>query len=355
SPTASQNKTAQTKSAVSSGAVAATTQQKSPPVRSSASTEIIVSADESGDYVSINEAIRAARNGSRISVQPGLYAESLKIDKQIEIAGEGAARNIIVRSPDASCVLMQTDRAIIRNLTLQCAAGQAGKEVFGVDVSRGELTLQNCDVSSDSLACIGVRGQSTNALIRDCLIHDGADSGIYFFDSAAGTIEQCEIYRNKRAGVVIAQNANPTFKNCRVFSGENVGFFVYENGLGTIDDCDIFGHQDAEIAVTRGGSPVLRGCSIHNSNNSGVFVRDSGRALIEDCSIYENAAAGVAVDGASMVAVSASRINNNGKVAFRVKGGSIVRVENSDLRGNLLATWDTDAGVQIEKYGNQEY
>ncbi|HZH34303.1 MAG TPA: hypothetical protein VEX64_05645, partial [Pyrinomonadaceae bacterium] len=65
SPTASQNKTAQTKSAVSSGAVAATTQQKSPPVRSSASTEIIVSADGSGDYVSINEAIRAAKNGSR--------------------------------------------------------------------------------------------------------------------------------------------------------------------------------------------------------------------------------------------------------------------------------------------------
>jgi hypothetical protein len=32
-----------------------------------------------------------------------------------------------------------------------------------------------------------------------------------------------------------------------------------------------------------------------------------------------------------------------------------VRVENSDLRGNLLATWETEHGVFVENNNNLEF
>jgi parallel beta-helix repeat protein len=249
---------------------------------------------------------------------------------------------------------MLAEKAAVRNLTLQCAAGESGKQVFGVDIQSGELLLENCDVTSDSLACIAVRGADTNPLIQNCRIADGADGGIYFFDSAGGTVEECEIYRNRNASVVIAQNANPHFKKCRVSAGGNAGFWVYENGLGTIDNSDIFGHRASEI-VASGGSPVLRGCKIHNSNESGVFVQNNGSALLENCSVYENADAGISVDGRSIASASNCQINRNGSVAVRVKGDSSVRVENSDLTGNELATWETETGVFVENKNNREY
>ncbi|MEP6923645.1 MAG: pectinesterase family protein [Pyrinomonadaceae bacterium] len=331
-------------------------QNKPPQIQARTASDhlIIVSAVGDGDFVSISEAIKAARAGAQILVRPGLYEENIILDKKMEIAGDGAVQNIVVRSRDKSCVSMQTDRAIIRNLTLQCVAGNKGKTVFGVDIANGEMTLQNCDVSSDSLACIAVRGQTTNSFIRDCLIHNGSDSGIYFFEGATGTIEECEIYQNKHSNVVIAQNANPTFKNCRIFKGENAGFFVYQNGLGTIDDCDIYGHAAGEVVVSQGGSPVLRGCQIHDSNNAGVFVQNQGRALLEGCNIYGNLGAGVSFDGGSIGAINRCRINANGKVAVRVKGQSIVRVENSDLTGNRLAAWETEHGVTVENINNND-
>ncbi|HEX8197431.1 MAG TPA: pectinesterase family protein [Pyrinomonadaceae bacterium] len=315
----------------------------------------VVSADNSGDFVSIGEAIKAAPDGAQILVRPGLYEENLTINKQIEIIGDGGAvKDIVVRSPNSSCLSMQAEKAAVRNLTLQCAAGKSGEQVFGIDIQSGELLLENCDVTSDSLACIAVRGADTNPLIQNCRIADGADGGIYFFDSAGGTVEECEILQNRNASVVIAQNANPHFKKCRVSAGGNAGFWVYENGLGTIDNSDIFGHRAGEI-VASGGSPVLRGCKIHNSNESGVFVQNNGSALLENCSVYENADAGISVDGRSIASASNCQINRNGSVAVRVKGDSSVRVENSDLTGNELATWETETGVFVENKNNREY
>lgn len=340
---------------VTQSAAPATTAPKTPRIQAPSPSAIIVSQDGSGNFISINQAVRAAASGARILVRPGLYEESLTIDKQIEIVGDGAFNTIVLISRNSSCISMQTDRAIVRNLTVQCAAGNADIKAFAVDITHGEVTLQNCDIVSNSLACVAVRGRTANPLIRDCRIHDSANGGISFFDSAAGTIEECEIYRNQNANVVIAQSANPLIKNCRIFQGGNSGFWVYEDGLGTIDDCDIYGHAAAEVAVSLGGSPVLRRCKIHNSNSAGVFVNNQGRALLEDCSIFNNADAGLVIDGRSIAAISRCNVKGNGKVAIRVKGYSSVRVENSDLRGNLVATWDTEHGVFIENNGNLEY
>jgi parallel beta-helix repeat protein len=314
---------------------------------------LVVSADNSGDFVSISEAIKAAADGATILVRPGLYEESLTISKQIEIVGDGAVKDIVVRSRNESCVSMLSERAAIKNLTLQSAAGKSGEQVFGVDVQSGELLLENCDVTSDSLACIAVRGAEANPLIRNCRIADGAGGGIYFFDSAGGTVESCEILRNRSASVVIAQKADPHFKKCLVADGENAGFWIYENGLGTIDDCEITGHNAGEV-VASGGNPVLRGCEIHNSNQSGVFAENSGSVLLEECSIYENGDAGISVDSRSIVVASNCQINRNRKVGVRIKGESTVRVENSDLTGNQSGAWETEKRSFVENKNNRE-
>ncbi|MBA4123686.1 MAG: right-handed parallel beta-helix repeat-containing protein [Acidobacteria bacterium] len=362
---------------------------------------VIVSANGSGDFAQIGEALRNVAPNTRLIIRPGLYNESIVIDKNVEIVGDGEPEEIKIVATNSSCLQMQSEKAIVRGLTLRGSGARTGRAFFAVDIPRGELFLEDCDINSDSLSCLAVHGSYANPLIKRCRIHDGADSGVYFFDNARGQIENCDIYRNANVGAAITNGANPTIKNCRFFEGKSggvvawqngatgviedckifdhrlanvgiseyanptfrrceiygstdAGVFVHQNGYGTLEECDIYGNEDAEVAVSTGGNPVLRRCAIHDGHNSGVIVRDKGRALIENCNVYDNADAGVAIYGESVVTVRRCNIHRNGKVAIRVKEASAASVEDCDLRGNRIAAWESEAGVVIERKGNRE-
>ncbi len=362
---------------------------------------VIVSANGNGDFARIGEALRNVAPDSRLTIRPGLYNESLIVDKNVEIIGDGAVEDIVIASANSSCIQMQTDKAIVRGLTLQGRGAKTGRAFFAVDVPRGELTLENCDISSDTLSCMAIHGANANPFLKNCSIHDGADSGIYIFDNARARIENCAVYHNANANLAIKQGANPTIKNCRIFEGNNGGVVVWQNGAaGEIENCEIFGHRLANVGVSDSANPIfrsckifggrdtgifvhqggygkfedcavhdnqkaevviieksnsaLRRCAIYNGTNSGVFIDNKARASIESCNIYDNIEAGVSVHGESLATVHRCNIHRNGKVAIKVKGRSAVSVESCDLRGNRIATWESEAGVVIERKNNRE-
>jgi len=366
-----------------------------------ANTIFIVSADGSGNYASINEALRNVSANSRLLIREGVYNESIVIDKNIEIEGDGAVENIIVRSRDQSCVTMQCDEATVRGLTLQGRGKSSGKSFFAVDIPRGKLTLENCDISSDTLSCAAIHGANANPLLRNCRIHDGADSGVFIFDTARASIENCDIYHNANVNLAITQGANPTIRSCRIFKGENGGIvvwgngatgviedceilnhrlanvgisdsanpifrrckifagrdsgvFVHQKGYGTFEECDIYDNLKAEVAVTDGSNTTFRRCTIHGGRESGVYVQDSARAFLESCNIYDNAAAGISIQNESAAGVRRCNIHRNGTVAVQIKENSRARVEDCDLRGNRIATWETEHGVTVERKNNRE-
>ncbi len=360
-----------------------------------------VSANGDGNFTSIGEALRNVPANSRLLIREGLYHESVVLDKNVEIVGDGELENIIVRSRNQSCVSMQTEKATVRGLTLQGRGKPDGKSFFAVDVPRGELTLENCRISSDSLSCVAIHGANANPLIKNCSVHDGADSGIFIFDNARASVENCDVYHNANVNLAITQGANPAVKNCRIYAGENGGIVVWGNGAaGTIEDCeitnhrlanvgisqsanpifrrcaisggrdsgvfvqqkgygafeecDIYGNRKAEVAITDGSNTTLRRCTIHDGREAGVYVGSLARSLIESCNIYDNADAGISVYGESVVAVRRCNIHRNGKVAVRVKENSRASVEDCDLRGNRIATWETEHGVVVERKNNRE-
>ncbi len=362
---------------------------------------VFVVSPSGGNFTSIGEALQNVPTNSRVLIREGLYNESIVLDKNVEIVGDGAVENIIVRSHNQSCVSMQTEKATVRDLTLEGRGKSYGKSFFAVDVPRGELILENCDISSDSLSCVAIRGANANPFLKNCSIHDGADSGIYIFDNARARIENCDVYHNANVNLAITQGANPVVKNCRIFEGENGGIVVWGNGAaGTIEDCeitnhrlanvgisqsanpifrrckifggrdsgvfvqqkgygafeecDIYGNRKAEVAITDGSNTTLRRCTIRGGRESGVYVGNLARALVESCNIYDNADAGVFVYGESVVAVRRCNIHRNGKVAVRVKENSRASVEDCDLRGNRIATWETEHGVMVERKNNRE-
>ena len=68
---------------------------------------IIVAADGSGDYTTIQAAMDAAVEGTTIKVQPGTYVEALVLEKDIVIAGQGDGSEVVIEPPP-ECPQMPT-------------------------------------------------------------------------------------------------------------------------------------------------------------------------------------------------------------------------------------------------------
>jgi nitrous oxidase accessory protein NosD len=374
------------------------------PVRETAApTKIIVSAKGGGDHVSIAAALKVAAPGARIIIRPGIYNEGLIINQRVEIVGDGEVEEIVIHSSDASCIQMRADSATVSGLTLRgrAARGSGGDAgFFAVDIPQGELLLDNCDITSDTLSCVAVHGSQTNPTISRCRIHDSADSGLYFFDGAGGTVQDCEVFCNTNVGVAVTGPARPTIRGCKIYDGknaglvvwdkahavvescdiygnrltgvgvsedaklnlrgcrihegENSGVFVHQGGEATVLSCDVFGHREAELAVTTRGNLVARECQVYQSHSSGVFVREGGQALLEGCAIVHNEGAGVSIGEGALAAVRGCRVRDNGQVALRVAQGGALNVEDSDLGDNLLGPWDVEEGAFVESARNRE-
>ena len=369
------------------------------PPGAAAPGAVVVAADGSGDYTSLAAALKAVGPNARVVVRAGTYEESVVVDGQVEIVGEGPRENVVIVGTDASCLRAEAGRARVAGLTLRGEA-RGDAAFFAVEVAGGELVLEDCDITSTTLSCVGVHGDTAAPVIRRCRIRDGADSGLYFFDGARGSVEDCEvfdnanvgvaitggadpsvirthvhggasagvavwqgglgllegceIYGNRMAGLGVSEGGRPTVRACRIREGGNTGVYVHHEGEATLEDCELFGHREAEAAVTTRGKLFLKNCRVHHGRGSGVVSGEGGGVLLQRCAVNANAASGVSVGPGSTAALLECHVNGNAGAGISVANGGVVKVEDSDLTGNRQGPWDAEDGASVESDRNLE-
>jgi parallel beta-helix repeat protein len=262
---------------------------------------ITVSSNGSGNYKTINEAIRNAQPGMRILVRPGVYQESIIINKPLKIIGDGSPDSIIIESANSSCILMQTGQAEVRGLTLRGTGGQINNKHFTVNIPQGQLVLADCDITSDSLSCVGVKSAQANPIIQGCKIHDSAQAGIFFQENSRGTVQDCDIFSNRLSGIAIKDSSDPIIQRCKVRDGKQSGFLIYEKGMGTVEDCEIFSNALSGVSIKENGNPVIRRCKINQNQKHGINVQDNGLGTVENCDLSGNILGAFNIDDTSKV------------------------------------------------------
>lgn len=170
-----------------------------------ARTTLVVALDGSGDFLTLTDAIRHAQAGSRLLVRPGVYDEGLIIDKPLEIVGDGAREEIIVRATASNCLALRTDSATIRGLTLR---GQS-------------------------------RAGGGNVRLSGCRIHDGQSHGVFVRDAGRALLESCDVFRNRGAGVQVDAGGVAVARACRVNGNGHVGFSCEAGGAVEVEGCDL--------------------------------------------------------------------------------------------------------------------
>ncbi|MDM8562101.1 right-handed parallel beta-helix repeat-containing protein, partial [Candidatus Marithioploca araucensis] len=304
-------------------------------------TAMTIVVSPTGNCQTISAAIKKAKAGDRILIKPGVYQEDLVIDKPLKIIGDGEVADIVVESQNASCITMKTDHALVRGLSLRNRA----EKRYAVDMPQGQFTLEYCDITSDTLACVGIHGSETEGIVSHCQIHDGKDPGIMVYENGTGRIENCDIFGNAFAGIEIKTGGNHVIQHCQIHDNKQGGIYVYEDGKGRIENCDIFGNALAGIEIKTGGNPVIQHCQIHDGKGPGIFVNENGTGRIENCEIFGNAYAGIQIREGSNPVIQHCQIHDNQGGIFVNENGK-GRIENCDIFGNAFS------GIQIREGSN---
>ena len=263
--------------------------------------ELIVAKIGAANYKTIREAIKNAEPDTRILVRPGFYRESLVIDKSVEIVGDGQREDIIIESRCKPCILMQTDNAIVRGLTLRHQdwmnlkkanfigrlVGEMVVKPYAIAIPQGQLILENCDITSTGIGCIHIYGNNTEPQIRYCHIHEGAEYGILVSQQGRGLVEDCDIFGHE-IGIQIIQGGNPTLRRSQIHSMQKDGIFVANNSEGRLENCDIFSNIRTGVMIKKGGNITMQECNINRNQEQGIYVESNGAGPIENCDLTGN-------------------------------------------------------------------
>jgi F-box protein 11 len=126
-----------------------------------------------------------------------------------------------------------------------------------VDITQGRLDPEGCDISSQSLACVAIRGRADPRLRRN-MIPDGP-AGVLVYDSGLGTLEDNDITGNTFSGVEIREGGNPTLRGNRINRNGNHAIWIHDGGRGVVEDNDLTGNakgawriaEDCQANLTR--------------------------------------------------------------------------------------------------------
>jgi parallel beta-helix repeat protein len=311
----------------------------------------VVDAYQRGHFATVSAAIAGAKPGDRILVRPGLYEESLLMDKPLEIIGDGPVEDIEIRGRGTSVLIFQASIGRVANLTLR----QVGDENTAVRIAQGRLDLEGCDISSQSGSCVAI-WDSADPRLRRNKIHDGRYHGVVIYDGGLGTLEDNEIIGNAKSNVAITSGGNPVLRRNRMITSKECGVVIADTGLGTLEDNEISDNGREGVAISTSSNPVLRRNQIHDNKSDGAYVAENGLGALEDNDITGNRQTGVRITGGGNPTVRSNRINRNANYAVSIYDGGKGVIEDNDLTGNRPGAWriDEDCEPNVTRARNEE-
>ena len=213
-----------------------------------AQKRIVVAADGSGDYKTVQQAINAAPNNSttpiEILVKKGIYKEKIVVSSnktEIHLVGEDVMNTVLTyddfaTKKDSTGKALGTSRTAsfyiygsgftARNITFENSAGPVGQAV-AVYVIGDRVCFVNCRLLGfqDTLY---TNGHGTREYYKNCYIEGTTD---YIFGSATALFEGCELYCKKGGSYLTAASTLDTtaygyvFIKCKIDGNAPEGMY----------------------------------------------------------------------------------------------------------------------------------
>ena len=304
---------------------------------------LVVGKGGKANCLSLRVALRLAEAGTQILVQPGVYRESLVVDKDVEILGEGDATEIILESTAGPCLLLRTPGATIQGLSLRKAAGSDPAPV--ILLQSGKTTFRNCGILSEVGPALMVEGSGTQASMERCRLSGGSPVGVEVRSGASVTASGCSWEGFARRGLLLGPGASASLSQSVFQGGEGVAITVGSHGQAQLEDCQIEGCLGGGLEVNAEARAGLARCRLQGSRYAGLLVLDKGQVVLEDCEISGHEASGIHVVKDASVQMTRCRLHDNPGFGLSVLERGLATLEACEIHQN------GQAGVLIHSSG----
>lgn len=212
-----------------------------------AQTELVVAADGSAKYKSVQEAIMAVPAGSRdnpviIHIKPGTYKELIYVQREkrfFRLVGEDALKTILTYDLNANLIgkdgkpigtfrtpstQIDADDFTAENITFENSAGPVG-QALAVRVDGDRVAFRNCRFLGWQDTMLLNRGRH---YFEDCYITGDVD---FIFGGATAFFERCQIHCLRDGYITAASTPDNqpfgfVFSHCKI-TGESKGVRTY--------------------------------------------------------------------------------------------------------------------------------
>ena len=261
------------------------------PRRSRRGADLVVSRNGRGDYNTIGDALANAKDGARVWVRPGLYEESLLLDRPVELIAEGARSDVRVLSHGEPCLHLATDEARVCGFTL----GNEGTGTYpAIWVPTGQLVLDDCAVTSGCGHGLAVVGAESRVDALHCVFTGSLYAGAHVSNHARPTFTDCVFQLNGGDGVRIVRQARPRLVGCLLLQNLDTGALVGNSGRGEFLRCQFLQHELDGLRLEADGEATLTGCVFQANGRCGAYAKPKGQGALVACRFIRNGATQVA-------------------------------------------------------------
>ncbi|MBP1771717.1 MAG: serine/threonine protein kinase [Holophagaceae bacterium] len=336
-----------------------------------------------GNCLSLKVALRQAQAGSEIVVFPGLYRESIVIDKDVVILAMGEPGDVVIEAAAGPAVLFSAQAATLRNVTLRATGTDPA-----VRVAVGSPVLEGCIVVGQEVA-LRVEGGASPRL-QDCTLMGGSeglvvaegghaqvengavrgfrDTGIRLAPGAQANLQVVEVgpgagvslkvgargqviaeaclFLGEAGSVEVEPEGRVQLTRCRLMDSRFAGLLSLERSHAVLEGCDLGNHTCAGVHVLAGANVLLRQCRVVGNAGFGVSVMERGLATLDSCVVQANGGAGLLIQHGGIVQARSCAFSEGRAMGVDCAEGGQGILDSCEITGNA------GAGAQVEPGGS---
>jgi parallel beta-helix repeat protein len=277
-----------------------------------------------GNYSSIQAAINDANSGDTVYVFQGEYAETLFINKTLNLEGENRSTTVIDTSGGTYGIhLKDADYINISGLAIKGAS-------FNIKItSSNNNHINNNIISESGTLAISVSPGSYNLIENNEIKNNFKGIDISESSSYGNIVKNNEFESIKDRAISLQQNAFDNMIEDNTFSNYDVGIYIYESEGNTIKNCQL------------------------NVGNESIRIINVVDILFENNHISDNVIAIKILDNAN-ITMSNCSIANSGSTDFllgdAVYGNANVKLYNTTFDKDKVEILDSQTSLSVYWY-----
>lgn len=333
---------------------------------------LIVGKGGKATCLSLRVALRQAEPGARILVLPGVYRESVLLDKPVTLVGEGDPAETVIEGIHGPALRTSVDVGLER-LSLRVAEGDAP----ALEVVSGRCTVHDCALAGAEspaaqvavgasarftrcrLEAVGERvvrvdgdiafedtrihggnraglhqGPGSRSTLQGGLFEDGPGVGLLLEATAQASLDGVAMSGRMLGGVELESEARLEARRCTFLASRFAGVLALDRGQILLEACTCSGHLGAGLHLAGGSSAQARDCVFRGNDGFGVSVQAQGLATLEGCEIADNGPAGLLIQTGATVQLRNCRIldGRGAGVVCEAHGRGVL--EGCEIAGN---------------------